>query len=108
MNARTELFVTFPAIDPVVAPDPTDTVPAEIVVPPEYVFSAVSVKVFAEFIDTDPAPEMMPLSVWLALGDMLSAVDVAIEIAPPYDAPVPRVPVTEMDPPDVEIEVLPE
>lgn len=54
------MFVMFPAIEPVVDPAPTDTVPAEIVVPPEYVLAADSVRVCALFSDNDPTPVMAP------------------------------------------------
>ena len=82
MNLSAALFVTFPGMTPVVDPAPTDTVPLEIVVPPEKEFRAVNMRTLDEFIDRAPAPEMIPASVWLELGDMLSVLDAPSEMAP--------------------------
>ena len=83
LNRSVALLVTFPAIDPVAPPSPTESVPAEMVVPPVKVFVADNVSTLAAFIVNDPLPEIAPPRVWFALGAIASDVDVARLIAPP-------------------------
>ena len=52
--------MTLPAIEPAVPPAPTASVPAEIVVPPEYVLLPLSVSVPAPDFVTDPVPPIEP------------------------------------------------
>lgn len=63
MNLSAELFVIPPAIEPVVDPAPTDTVPEVIVVPPVNEFAAVRVNNVDELCESAPLPEMIPPSV---------------------------------------------
>ena len=61
LNIRVLLFTTSPVMDPVVPPTPTDKNPSLMVVPPLYVFDAVSSNPPMPYFVSRYAPEMTPL-----------------------------------------------
>ena len=114
LKVRFALFVTLPLIEPVVLPAPTESVPAVIVVPPEYVLVFVSSSApVPSFVSIIEVPETIPLS-RAVVDDATATVEFAAIVtapdkvpaaekftAPADDTPVPEIVNGSVSVPDV-------